>query len=181
MVYNTPANKIFTWGGEAAANPTGGMLSTWTLDLNQNPAQWTRLKDFSYRWFTAATYDYTSGHATSGDDLVFDENQTLYAYNPSTDTYTVLSNTLPYIGYNANIELDPVHHSLVMENGDNVGGGYHLRIVDIDSCTGRKCTVTNLDNTASCKGALGYWVGVAWDSKRNVMTIFPSAQGCSGA
>src|SRR5271166_6416532 len=89
MVYNAPANKIFTWGGYAAANPTATMVSTWTLDLNQNPAQWTRLKDFSYPWYTAAVYDYTANHPTSGDDLVFDENKTLYAYNPSADTYTV--------------------------------------------------------------------------------------------
>src|SRR5271166_5929883 len=180
MVYNAPANKIFTWGGEAAANPTGAIFSNWTLDLNQNPARWTRLKDSSYAWFTAAVYDYTTNHPTSGDDLVFDENQTLYAYNPSTDTYTVLSSTLPYIGYNTNMELDPVHHSLVMENGDDYGG-YHIKIVNIDSCNGKQCTVTSLDNTASCQAAIGYWVGLAWDSKRDVMAIFPSSTNCSGA
>jgi len=180
IVYNAPANKIFTWGGYAAAFPSGTMFSNWTLDLNQNPAQWTRLKDSSYPWYTAAVYDYTSNHPTSGDDLVFDENQTLYAYNPATDTYTVLSNTLQYIGYNANMELDPVHHSLVMENGDDYGG-YHIKIVNIDSCNGKQCTVTSLDNTASCRAAMGYWAGLAWDSRRNVMAIFPSATNCSGA
>jgi len=179
LVYNTASNKLFTYGGEAAADPTGAMLSNWSLDLTKNPAQWTRLKDFSYRLYTAAVYDYTSGHSTSGYSLVFDETQTLYAHNPATDTYTVLSNTLPYIGYNANIELDPLHHYLVMENGDS-SGGYHLRIVNIDSCNGKKCTTTNLDATASCKGAIGYWVGLAWDSKRNVMAIFPSSTNCSG-
>ena len=180
MVYNAPANKLFTWGGEAAANPTGLMNSTWTLDLNQNPAKWSRLKDFAYPWFTAAVFDYTANHPTSGYDLVFGEGQTLYAYSPSTDTYTVLSSTLPDIGYNVNVELDPVHHYLVMENGD-IWGGYHLKTVDIDSCNGNNCKVTNLDNTASCKGALGYWAGMAWDSKRKVMSIFPSSTNCVGA
>ena len=179
-VYNAPANNLFTWGGEVAARSTGPSFSNWTLDLNQKPAQWTRLKDSSSAWFTAAVYDYTSNHPTSGDDLVFDENQTLYAYNPLTDTYTVLSNTLPDIGYNTNIELDPVHHYLVMENGDDING-YHLNIVDIDSCNGTSCTVTSLDNTASCQAALGYWAGLAWDSKRDVMAIFPSSTNCSGA
>jgi uncharacterized membrane protein len=181
MVYNPPANRLFTWGGVPAANPTGFMYSNWTLDLNQDPANWIRLKDSSYAWFTAAVYDYTSNHPTSGLDLVYDENQALYAYNPSTDTYAVLANALPYIGYNANMDLDPVHHYLVMENGDNDGGGYRLRILNIDSCNGKSCTITNLDNTASCKGALGYWAGVTWDSKRNVMAIFPSSTNCSGA
>ncbi len=179
MVYNGAANKLFTWGGEVAANPTGTVYSNWTLDLNQNPATWTRLKDASAPWYTAAVYDYTSNHQTSGDDLVFDETQTLYAYNPSTDTYSVLSNTLPYIGYNANVELDPLHHYLVMENGDAYGG-YHLKLVNIDTCTGKKCTVTSLDSTASCKAAMGYWAGLAWDSKRDVMAIFPSSTNCSG-
>ena len=99
-----------------------------------------RLKDSSYPWITAAAYDYTVGHSTSGSDLVFDENLTLYAYNPSTDTYKVLSNAVPFIGYNANMDIDPVHHYLIMENGDNDGGGYHLRILNIDSCNGKTCT-----------------------------------------
>jgi hypothetical protein len=179
MVYHASVNKLFTWGGGAAANPSGLMLSNWTLDLSQNPAAWTRLKDSSYRWFTAAAYDYTVGHSTSGSDLVFDENKTLYAYNSSTDTYTVLANKLPYIGYNTNLDLDPVHHYLIMENGDN-NDGYHLRILNIDSCNGTSCQETNLDSTASCAGALGYWVGVTWDSKRNVMALFPSSENCSG-
>jgi uncharacterized membrane protein len=155
MVYHATTNKLFTWGGRVAANPTGFMYSNWTLDLNQNPAQWTRLKDSTYRWFTAAVYDYTSNHPTSGSDLVFDQDQTLYTYNPSTDTYTVLSNTVPYIGYNVNMDLDPVHHYLVMENGDNVGK-YHLRILNIESCNGASCAQVNLDSTASCAGALGF-------------------------
>jgi len=180
MVYNAPVNKLFTWGGAAAADPSGFLFSNWTLDLNQNPAKWARLKDSSYRWLTAAVLDYTSGHPTSGSDLVFDENNTLYSYNPSTDTYTVLSNTLPYIGTNADMDLDPLHHYLVMENGD-VYGGYHLRILNIDSCNGASCTTTKLDSTASCAGALGYWVGVTWDSRRNVMAIFPSSTNCTGA
>ena len=180
MVYHASVNKLFTWGGGAAANPSGLMLSNWTLDLSQNPAAWTRLKDSSYRWFTAAAYDYTVGHSTSGSDLVFDENKTLYAYNSSTDTYTVLANKLPYIGYNTNLDLDPVHHYLIMENGDN-NDGYHLRILNIDSCNGTSCQETNLDSTASCAGALGYWVGVTWDSKRNVMALFPSSNSCNGS
>jgi len=182
IVYNSPTNKLFTWGGAAAAAASGPMYSNWTLDLNQNPPKWTRLKDSSYRWFTAAVYDYTSNHPTSGSDLVFDENESLYTYNPSTDAYATLSNTLPYIGYNVNLDLDPVHHYLVMENGDDTSGGeYHLRILDIDSCNGTSCKTTNLDSTASCTGALGYWAGVTWDSKRNVMAIFPSSTNCSGA
>ena len=180
MVYNSPSNKLFTWGGAPAANPTGLMYSNWTLNLNQNPAKWSRLKDATTQWFTAAVFDYTSGHSTSGQDLVFDENKTLYAYNPATDTYTVLSNTVPYIGYNVNLDLDPVHHYLVMENGDS-SGGYHLRILDIDSCTGKSCKITSLDNTMSCAGTLGYWAGITWDSKRDVMAIFPSSTNCSGA
>ncbi len=181
MAYHASTNKIFTWGGAAAADPSGPMHSNWTLDLNQDPAKWTRLKDSSYPWFTAAVYDYTSGHSTSGSDLVFDENETLYSYNPSTDTYTTLANALPYIGYNANMDLDPIDHYLVMENGDNVGGGYHLRIINIDSCNGTTCKMANLDSTASCAGALGYWDGITWDSKRSVMALFPSSTNCSGA
>jgi uncharacterized membrane protein len=180
MVYNPLANKLFTWGGVPAANPTGFMHSNWTLDLNQDPAKWTRLKDSSYQWLTAAVYDYTSGHSTSGLDLVYDENKTLYSYNPAQDTYTVLGTGLPYIGYNVNLDLDPIHHYLVMQNGDNTGG-YRLRILDIDSCNGKSCKTTNLDSTASCKGALGYWAGMTWDSKRNVMAIFPSSTNCNGA
>ena len=180
LVYNPPLNQLFTWGGAAAADPTGLMYSNWTLNLNHQPPQWTRLQNNSYAWFTAAAYDYTTGHSTSGDDLVFDENRTLYAYNPANDTYTVLANTLPYIGYNANLDLDPIHHYLVMENGD-IYGGYHLRLVNIDSCNGSNCHITNLDSTASCAGALGYWAGVTWDSKRDVMAIFPSSTNCSGA
>ncbi len=180
MVYNGPANKLFTWGGAPAANPTGLMYSNWSLDLNQNPAQWTRLKNSTYPWYTAAVFDYTVNHPTSGYDLVFDEAHTLYAYNPSTDTYTVLSNTLAYIGYNVDMDLDPVHHYLVMQNGDAYGG-YHLRVLDIDSCNGKSCNVTNLDSIASCKGALGYWAGLTWDSRRNVMAVYPSSTNCSGA
>ena len=179
MVYNTPANKLFAWGGSPAANPTGLMYSNWTLDLNQNPAQWVRLKDSADRWYTAAVYDYTSNHPTSGSDLVLDEQaQTLYAYNPSTDSYKVLSNTFPNL-YNLNMDLDPIHHYLVVEKGD--GGGYDLIVLDIDSCDGKSCTVTNLNTVASCKGALGYWAGVTWDSKRNVMAIYPSSTNCGGA
>jgi hypothetical protein len=66
-----------------------------------------------------------------------------------------LSNTVPYIGYNVNMDLDPVHHYLVMENGDNVGK-YHLRILNIESCNGASCAQVNLDSTASCAGALGF-------------------------
>ena len=181
MAYHAATNKLFTWGGVPAADPTGFMFSNWVLDVSQNPAVWTRLKDSSYAWITAATYDYTSGHSTSGSDLVFDENKSLYAYNSSTDTYTKLATALPYIGYNVNLELDPIHHYLVMEDGDNVGGGYHLRILNIDSCNGTTCSEANLDKTASCTGALGYWVGMAWDSKRSVMAIFPSSTNCTGA
>jgi uncharacterized membrane protein len=180
MVYNTPVNKLFAWGGAAAADPTGPMFSNWTLDLTQHPPKWTRLQNNSYQWFTAAVYDYTTGHSTSGHDLVFDEDRTLYAYNPANDTYTVLGNTLPYIGYNANLDLDPLDHYLVMENGDEYGG-YHLRILYLDTCNGTNCHIINLDNTASCAGALGYWAGVTWDSKRDVMAIFPSSTNCSGA
>jgi uncharacterized membrane protein len=180
MVYNPSANRLFAWGGAGAADPTGPIFSNWTLDLNQNPAKWIRLQNSSYAWLTAAVYDYTSGHPTSGYDLVFDEDRTLYSYNPASDTYTVLSNLLPYIGYNADLDLDPVHHYLVMENGD-LYGGYHLHLVNIDSCNGRNCTITNLDATTSCAGALGYWAGITWDSKRNVMAIFPSSTNCSGA
>ena len=179
MVYHPSTNKLFTWGGAPAADPSGFMFSNWVLDLNQNPAAWTRLKDSSYAWITAAAYDYTSGHSTSGSDLVFDENQALYAYNPSTDTYKVLGNNIAYIGYNTNLDLDPVHHYLVMENGDD-NDGYHLRLLNIDSCDGTNCTETNLDDTPSCAGALGYWAGVTWDSKRNVMAIFPSSTNCNG-
>ena len=181
MAYHASTNKLFTWGGAPAADPTGFMFSNWVLNLNQNPAQWTRLKNSSYAWITAATYDYTSGHSTSGSDLVFDENKSLYSYNPTTDVYTLLANSLPYIGINADMDLDPIHHYLVMENGDNAGGGYHLRILNIDSCNGTTCKTTSLDSTASCKGALGYWTGVTWDSKRDVMAIFPSSTNCSGA
>jgi len=180
MVYNPPVNKIFAWGGALAADPTRNAVSNWSLDLNQNPPTWTRLTDFPYKWYTAAVYDYTVNHPTSGYDLVFDEGQSLYAYYPPTDIYTVLTHNLQYIGYNVNVELDPLHHYLVMANGDN-GGGYHLRIVNIDSCNGTSCTVTSLDNTPSCQTALGYWEGLAWDSKRNVMAIYPSSQNCSGS
>jgi len=180
MVYNPSSNRLFAWGGAAAANPTGPMYSNWSLDLNQQPPRWSRLRNSSYVWFTAATYDYTTGHSTSGQDLVFDENRTLYAYDPSNDTYTTLANSLPYVGYNANLDLDPIHHYLVMENGDQVAG-YHLRLVNIDSCNGTSCRVTSLDSTASCAGALGYWAGITWDSKRDVMAIFPSSTNCSGA
>ncbi|MGA8877277.1 MAG: hypothetical protein WB555_17195 [Candidatus Korobacteraceae bacterium] len=180
MVYNTPLNKLFAWGGAAAADPTGLMYSNWTLNLNQNPPQWTRLQNNPYGWYTAAVYDYTTGHQTSGYDLVFDENRSLYQYSPANDTYTTLANSLPYIGYNADMELDPLHHYLVMENGDAFGG-YHLRILNIDSCNGTSCKTTSLDQTASCAGALGYWAGISWDSRRNVMAIFPSSTNCSGA
>ena len=177
IVYNSSLNKLFAWGGALAADPSENAYSNWSLDLNQNPPRWTRLTDSAYQWYTAAVHDYTTNHPTSGYDLVFDENQTLYAYNPSTDTYTVLSSSLQFIGYNANVELDPLHHYLVMEEGDN----NHLRIVDIDSCTGSQCSVTSLDETASCQDAMGYWVGLAWDSKRNVMAIYPSSTNCNGA
>jgi len=33
----------------------------------------------------------------------------------------------------------------------------------------------------SCAGTLGYWAGITWDSKRDVMAIFPSSTNCSGA
>jgi uncharacterized membrane protein len=169
MVYNTPVNKLFAWGGVPAANPTGFMFSNWTLDLNQNPAQWTRLKDSTYQWITSAVYDYTSNHPTSGYDLVFDQGQTLYAYNPSTDSYKILTNTLPS-AFNANMDLDPMHHYLVMQDPSG-----HLRVIDIDSCNGKSCTFTDLRNTPSCNGAIvGYWAGLTWDSKRNVMAIYPS-------
>jgi uncharacterized membrane protein len=169
MVYNTPVNKLFAWGGAPANDPAGFIHSNWTLDLNQNPAQWARLKDSSYPWFTVATYDYTSNHPTSGYDLVFDQNQTLYAYNPSTDTYTILSNTLP-VGFNANMDIDPVHHYLLMQAPNGL-----LNLIDIDSCNGKSCSLTNLRNTASCKPVLGgYWAGITWDSKRNVMAIYQS-------
>jgi len=180
LVYNTPVNKLFAWGGAAAADPTGPMFSNWTLDLTQHPPQWTRLRNNSYQWWTAAVYDYTTGHPTSGYDLVFDEDHTLYSYDAANDTYTVLANQLPYIGYNANLDLDPIDHYLVMENGDEYGG-YHLRILYIDTCNGTSCQIINLDNTTSCTGALGYWAGVTWDSKRDVMAIFPSSTNCSGA
>ncbi|MGC2110654.1 MAG: hypothetical protein WA655_14120, partial [Candidatus Korobacteraceae bacterium] len=180
MVYNPPSNRLFAWGGAGASDPSGAIYSNWALDLNQNPAKWTRLQNSSYPWLTAAVYDYTVNHPTSGSDLVFDESLNLYAYNPVTDTYTTLASNLPYIGYNVNVELDPVHHYLVMQNGDNYSG-YHLRLINIDSCNGRTCMVTNLDNTTSCKGALGYWAGMAWDSKRSVMALFPSSTNCSGS
>jgi hypothetical protein len=181
IIYDPTRQKLFSWGGVPAADPTStGMFSNWSLDLAQNPPKWTRLRDNSYAWFTAAVYDYTSGHLTSGYDLVFDENQTLYAYSPATDTYTTLANSIPYIGYNANMELDPIHHALVMENGDSYGG-YHLKIINLDSCNGTTCTIASLDQQTSCQGALGYWAGMAWDSKRTVMTIFPSSNNCTGA
>jgi uncharacterized membrane protein len=179
LVYDPGRQKLFSWGGVPAADPTStGMFSNWSLDLLQDPPKWTRLADSSYLWFTAAVYDYTTGHPTSGYDLVYDENQTLYAYSPSTDKYTVLGNAMPYIGYNVNLALDPIHHTLVMENGDDFGG-YHLEIVNLDSCNGTSCSITSLDNQTSCKAAMGYWAGVAWDSKRSVMSIFPSSNNCS--
>ena len=181
MVYHSTTNKVFAWGGVTAANPAaGGAYSNWKLDLNQDPPLWTRLANQSYAWYTAATYDYTTGHNTSGYDLIFDEDTTLYAYHPATDTYVTLANSLPYIGYNVNIELDPLHHSLVMENGDNYGG-YHLKILNLDSCNGTTCTITNLDGQVSCAGTMGYWAGISWDSKRSVMTFFPSASNCNGS
>ncbi len=67
-----------------------------------------------------------------------------------------------------------------MENGDFYGG-YHLRVVNLDSCNGSTCTVTNLDTELTCAGALSYWDGIAWDSKRNVMTLFPSSTNCTGS
>jgi hypothetical protein len=177
MVYNPATNKLLTFGGVPAANPTSsGMMSNWSLDLNQHPPVWKRLSNYEF-WFTAAAYDYTTGHPTSGRTLVFDQQQTLSAYNAATDNYTVLADNLPYISYNVNIELDPIHHYLVMEDGENK----HLRIVNIDSCNGTTCTFVNLDKTASCQGAMSYWPGLAWDSKRNVMAIYPSSTNCSGA
>jgi hypothetical protein len=176
MVYHPTLNKLLTFGGIPAANPTtNGMLSNWSLDLNQSPPVWTRLVNYEW-WFTAATYDYTAGHPTSGRTLVFDEGTSLLAYNASADSFTVLTHGLPALGYDVNVELDPVHHYLVREQGDLK----HLRIVDIDSCKGGVCAETNLDNTPSCQGAMGYWVGLAWDSKRNVMAIYPSSQNCNG-
>ena len=47
--------------------------------MNQDPPYWTRLANSSYAWYTAATYDYTTGHPTSGYDLIFDEDASLYA------------------------------------------------------------------------------------------------------
>ncbi len=82
MVYNPTANRLYAWGGAPAANPTGLMYSNWALDLNQNPAQWTRLKDNAYQWYTAAVFDYTVGHSTSGYDLVFDETQHALCVQP---------------------------------------------------------------------------------------------------
>jgi len=181
LAYHPATNRLYSWGGVVAANPAaGGAYSNWSLNLNQDPPYWTRLANSSYAWYTAATYDYTTGHPTSGYDLIFDEDASLYAYNATTDTYVTLANALPYVGYNLNMEIDPLHHSLVMENGDNYGG-YHLKIVNIDSCNGTSCTIANLDQQISCQGALGYWAGIAWDSKRSVMTIFPSSTNCTGA
>lgn len=181
MVYHSGTNKLYIWGGVVAADPAvTGALSNWSLDLGQNPPVWTRLANHSRYWYTAAAFDSTTGHPTSGYDIIYDENQGLFAYSSATDSYVQLTNSLPYIGYNNNVELDPVHHSLVIENGDN-GNGYHLRIVNLDSCTGISCTETNLDTQTSCQGALGYWAGMTWDSKRNVMAIFPSSNNCSGA
>jgi hypothetical protein len=179
LVYDPARRKLFSWGGETAVVSTGPAFSNWSLDLTQDPPKWIRLRDSAYAWYTAAVYDYTTGHPTSGYDLVYDENQTLYAYNPATDNYTVLSTTLPYIGYNVNLELDPIHHTLVLENGDDYGG-YHLEIVNLDSCNGAGCTVTNLDQQNSCQPGMGYWEGMAWDTQRRVMTLFPSATNCSG-
>jgi uncharacterized membrane protein len=180
LTYNPSTQKMFSFGGVPAANPTStGMFSNWSLDLVQKPPKWSRLKDSSYSWYTSAIYDYTAGHATSGYHLVFNQGQTLYVYNESTDQYTTLANALPYLGYNTNMELDPIHHVVVLENGDNFGG-YHLRIVNLDSCNGTTCTFANLDQESSCSGALGYWAGIAWDSRRKAMTIFPSATNCSG-
>ena len=155
-------------------------VSNWTLDVTHQPPRWTRLHDSSHLWYTAAVYDYTTGHPTSGYDIIFDENQTLYAYNATTDTYVTLANAIPNVGPNVNIQLDPIHHSVVLENGDNIGG-YHLRIVNLDSCNGTTCTITNLDQQVTCQGTMGYWGGAAWDSKRNVMTFSPSSNNCSGA
>jgi len=181
IVYHATTNKVFTWGGVVASDPAaGGAYSNWSLDLNQHPPKWVRLRDSSYTWYTAAVYDYTANHPTSGHDIIFDENRNLYAYNSSTDAYTVLSNSMPYMGWDVDMELDPIHHSLVLESGDNYTG-YHLKILKLDSCNGSTCTITDLDSRTSCHGALGYWAGLAWDSKRSVMTIFPSSDNCSGA
>jgi hypothetical protein len=180
LAYDPTRQRVYSWGGVPAANPTStGMLSNWMLDLTQHPPQWTRLRDSAYVWYTAAVYDSTTGHPTSGYDLVYDENTTLYAYNPTTDTYVTLANSIPFVGSNVNMQLDPLHHSVVLVNGDN-NGGYHLRIVNLDSCNGTTCSVTNLDPQISCQGTMGYWAGAAWDSKRKVMTVFPSSDNCAG-
>ena len=120
-----------------------------------------------YPWFTAAVYDYTSGHPTSGSDLVFDENQTLYTYNPSTDTYTVLSNTLPYMDSTPIWILIQCITIWLWKTA--MPGGYHLRIINIDSCNGKSCKVTNLDNTASCTGTLRIlgWYHVGLQTQRD--------------
>jgi uncharacterized membrane protein len=180
LAYDPTRQHVYSWGGVPAADPTStGMLSNWSLDLTQQPPRWTRLHDFTYIWYTAAVYDFTTGHPTSGYDLIYDEITSLYAYNPTTDTYVTLANSIPFVGSNVNMQLDPLHHAVVLENGDN-NGGYHLRIVNLDSCNGTTCSVTNLDSQITCQGTMGYWAGAAWDSKRNVMTIFPSSNNCTG-
>ena len=80
----------------------------------------------------------------------------------------MLGNAMPYIGYNVNLALDPIHHTLVMENGDDFGG-YHLEIVNLDSCNGTSCSITSLDNQTSCKAAMGYWAdGVGLETQCDV-------------
>jgi hypothetical protein len=156
-------NKLYSFGGSAA---NGGYLSpeVWTLDMGTKT--WTMLgPPFSQ----SPGYPTTAYNPNNGHIVMHDKNWSLSDYDPHTNKWKVLSNSV-HVDDGTTAAVDPVNNLFVV-----VGGGasypsastYHLvQVFSVSGGGGQPWKDSGCDLTYRSGG-------IAWDSALGVMVGYP--------
>ena len=156
-------NKLYSFGGSAA---NGGYLSpeVWTLDMGTKT--WTMLgPPFSQ----SPGYPTTAYNPNNGHIVMHDKNWTLSDYDPHTNKWKALSNSV-HVDDGTTAAIDPVNNLFVV-----VGGGasypsastYHLvQVFSVPGGGGQPWKDSGCDLTYRSGG-------IAWDSALGVMVGYP--------
>ncbi len=172
LVYLPVQDKMFSYGGALA--PCGSPFSAKTYLFSMASNTWAAVTPSGYTPVETVGLTPSCDYNQIDQKVYCSQNQSLVAYDPAANSYSLLGSQGNLIVYSATIgRIDPSTNKMWFI-GDNLGTGV-LRVLYVDLNSGSSYTATDVSSSTSGCSALGVdYPGLTYNPARGTFFGYPN-------